>query len=239
MHGVGGNVLNLRQLASHMSPDYPVYGLQAQGLDGKRPCLPSIEEMATHYIKEIRRVQSRGPYFLGGYSLGGVIAYEMAQQLSANGQEVGLVMLLDTYPGKLQSASRSLFKVLLSPRQLFVDIPYAAIDSLRRRVKRGRVAPELKNVFYNNAAAGDRYALKPYGGRVDLFRAAEKSWRTSEDPYAAWSDLAPQLKTHEVPGDHRGVLYEPQVGHLAKELKDRIDEVVSDPELANASRQSA
>lgn len=239
VHGVGGNVLNLRQLASHMSPDYPLYGLQAQGLDGKRPCLNSIEEMATHYIKEIRVVQTVGPYFLGGYSLGGMIAYEMAHQLSAKGEEVGLVILLDTYPGKVKSVSHSLLRILLSPQQLFVDLPYAAVDSARRRIKRGRVAPELKSVFHNNAGAGDRYVLRPYGGRVDLFRAAEKSWRTSADPYAAWAKLASKLETHEVPGDHRGVLYEPQVGHLANGLKARIDKVISEYELAKQSLCSA
>jgi thioesterase domain-containing protein len=228
-------VLNLRQLASHMSPDYPLYGLQAQGLDGKRACLSSIEEMAAHYLTEIRMVQTAGPYFLGGYSLGGLIAYEMAQQLSAKGEEVGLVMLLDSYPGKVKSVRHSLLSMLLSPQQFFVDMPYAAVDSVRRRIKRGRVAPELKNVFHNNAAAGDRYVLKPYGGRVGLFRAAEKSWRTSADPYAAWSKLAPKLETHEVPGDHRGVLYEPQVRHLANGLKARIDKVISDFELAKQS----
>jgi thioesterase domain-containing protein len=239
VHGVGGNVLNLRQLASHMSPDYPLYGLQAQGLDGKHPCLSSIEEMATHYIKEIRAIQAEGPYFVGGYSLGGMIAYEIAHQLSAQGEEAGLVILLDTYPGKVKSMGHSLLRVLLSPQQLFFDMPYAAVDSVRRRIKRGRVAPELKTVFHNNFAAGDRYVLRPYGGRVALFRAAEKSWRTAADPYAAWGTLAPKLETHEVPGDHRGVLYEPQVGHLAAGLKARIDQVLSEYELAKQSACSA
>jgi amino acid adenylation domain-containing protein len=239
VHGVGGNVLNLRQLASHMNPDYPLYGLQAQGLDGKSRCLSSIEEMATHYIEEIRMIQGGGPYFLGGYSLGGMVAYEMAQQLSAKGEEVGLVILLDTYPGKVKSTSHSLLRILLSPQQLFVDMPYAAVDSARRRIKRGRVAPELKTVFHTNGAAGDRYVLKPYGGSVHLFRAAEKSWRSSADPYAAWSKLAPRLETHEVPGDHRGLLYEPQVRHLANGLKARIDQAIADYELAKQSLCSA
>jgi aspartate racemase len=239
VHGVGGNVLNLRHLASQMSPDYPLYGLQAQGLDGKRPCLQSLEEMATHYIKEIRTVQPEGPYFLGGYSLGGVIAYEMAQQLTAQGEETGLVVLLDSYPGKVKSMRQSFLRLLLSPQQLFFDMPYAAVDSMRRRIKRGKVAPGLKTVFHTNFAIADRYVLKPYAGRVALFRAAEKSWRTSSDPYALWSTLAPQLETHEIPGDHRGILYEPQVGHLARGLKARIDEVSSDYELAKNSRCSA
>ena len=235
VHGVGGNVLNLRQLARHMNPDYPLYGLQAQGLDGKRPCLGSLEEMAAHYIKEIRTIQPQGPYFLGGYSLGGLIAYEMAQQLSAGGEEAALVALLDTYPGSAKPTSHSLLHLLRSPHRLFTEVPYAAVDSLRRRIKRGRVAPALKNVFHQNAAAGDRYRLQPYGGTVALFRAADKSWRTSGDPYALWTSLAARLEIHEIPGDHRGILYEPQVEHLAERLKTRMDQIRANCELQTVS----
>jgi amino acid adenylation domain-containing protein len=235
VHGVGGNVLNLRQLARHMRPDYPLYGLQAQGLDGKRPCLGSLEEMAAYYLKEIRTIQPQGPYFLGGYSLGGLIAYEMARQLSAKGEEAALVALLDTYPGKVKPASHSLLHLLRSPQRMFVDLPYAAVDSLRRRIKRGRIAQALKDVFRHNFAAGDRYVLQPYGGTVALFRAADKSWRNTGDPYAQWTSLAAQLEIHEIPGDHRGILYEPQVEHLAERLKVRMDEIRANYELQTAS----
>jgi thioesterase domain-containing protein len=235
VHGVGGNVLNLRQLAQHMSPEYPLYGIQAQGLDGKRPRLETLEEMAAHYTKEIRTIQPQGPYFLGGYSLGGLIAYEMAQQLSTKGEEVGLVALLDTSPGKVKSNSRRWLHLLRSPQQLFVDVPYAAVDSLRRRIKRGRIAQALKDVFHQNAAAGDHYVIQPYGGTVALFRAADRSWRSSGDPYAAWTSLASKLEIHEIPGDHRGILYEPQVERLAECLKARMDEVRSHYELQTVS----
>ena len=235
VHGVGGNVLNLRQLARRMSPDYPFYGLQAQGLDGKRPGLQSLEEMAAHYIKEIRTVQPQGPYFLGGYSLGGLIAYEMAHQLSAKGEEVALVALLDTYPGNVKQSSPSLWDWLRSPQRLFVEMPYAAVDSLRRRIKRGRIAQALKDVFRQNAEAGNRYVLRPYGGTVALFRATDKSWRNTGDPYALWTALAAKLEIHEIPGDHRGILYEPQVEHLAQGLKTRMDEIRVSRELQAVS----
>src|SRR5580698_8234392 len=96
MHGAGGNVLIYRELSKLLGDDQPFYGLQAQGLDGNAPPLTKIEDMAALYVKEIRRVQPRGPYFLGGYCLGGTIAYEVAQQLRAQGQEVALLALLDT-----------------------------------------------------------------------------------------------------------------------------------------------
>jgi aspartate racemase len=94
-HGVGGNVLNFHALARHLGPDQPVYGLQSWGLDGKNPPLTRVEDMAAHYLKEIRVVQPEGPYLIGGMSFGGVVAYEMAQQLLAQGQQVGLLALLD------------------------------------------------------------------------------------------------------------------------------------------------
>ena len=98
IHGLGGNVLNLRHLANYMGDDLPVYGLQSQGLDGKAAPPTSIEEMAAHYVREIRTIQPHGPYFLGGMSFGGVVAWEMAQQLNAVGEPIGLLTLLDSYP---------------------------------------------------------------------------------------------------------------------------------------------
>jgi amino acid adenylation domain-containing protein len=234
VHGVGGNVLNLRPLSRRLGTDYPLYGLQARGLDGQQPCLTSIEEMATHYIKEIRAVQPEGPYLLGGYSLGGVIAYEMAQQLTANGEDVALVALLDTYPGNIKPESHPLLDLLRSPQRLLVELPTAAWESIQRKVKRGRVNPALRKVFVQNTANAERYVLRPYAGKVALFRAKDKSWRGA-DPYEHWETLAPELETHEVPGDHRALLYEPRVAHLAESLRARIDEIVSSYEPARAS----
>jgi amino acid adenylation domain-containing protein len=98
VHAAGGNVLEYRDLARRLGPDQPFYGLQAKGLDGKQEPLTSIKEMAAHYLKEIREVQSDGPYLIGGRSSGGTVAFEMACQLEAEGQEVALLALLDTYP---------------------------------------------------------------------------------------------------------------------------------------------
>ena len=94
VHGVGGNVVGFQELARHMKPHYPFYGLQSQGLDGKQACLANIEEMAARYLDEIREVQPGGPYHLGGFSMGGLVAYEMAFQLLEQGEDVGLVVLL-------------------------------------------------------------------------------------------------------------------------------------------------
>jgi thioesterase domain-containing protein len=98
VHGAEGNVLLYRQLAQYLGPDQPVYGFQSQGLSGEQSAfLTCIEEMAARYVEELVALRPDGPYHLGGYCLGGVLAYEMAQQLRAMGREVGLVLLLETY----------------------------------------------------------------------------------------------------------------------------------------------
>jgi amino acid adenylation domain-containing protein len=100
VHGLGGNVLCYRDLARHLGPDQPVYGLQAEGLDretGRPISYTGIEHMATHYIQSIRTLQPSGPYFLSGLSFGGRVAFAMAQQLQAQGKQVALLAMFDTF----------------------------------------------------------------------------------------------------------------------------------------------
>ncbi|HEY6122365.1 MAG TPA: AMP-binding protein, partial [Pyrinomonadaceae bacterium] len=111
LHLALGHVLFYRDLALRLGSDQPVYAFQPQGLDGKEPSHIRIEEMVSYYIKEMRTLQPEGPYYLAGSSFGGLMAFEMAQQLHAQGQEVGLLALFDTYaPGfpKLSPEGRSL-----------------------------------------------------------------------------------------------------------------------------------
>jgi thioesterase domain-containing protein/acyl carrier protein len=94
VHAHGGNVVGYYDLARHLGPDQPFYGLQAQGLSEERVTPRRFEDMAAHYITEIRTVQPHGPYFLGGYCLGGDVAFEMAHQLRAQGEEVALLAMV-------------------------------------------------------------------------------------------------------------------------------------------------
>lgn len=96
--GVGGNVLGFAQLAQLLGPDQPFYGLQTRGLDGCETPFRSIAAMATHYIDEIVTVQPKGPYILGGACTGGVVAYEMAQQLQARREQVILIIMESWHP---------------------------------------------------------------------------------------------------------------------------------------------
>lgn len=96
MHPAGGNVLCYHNLARHISPDQPFYALQPVNLDGEGAPYPSVKEMAAQYVAAVRTVYPQGPYYLGGWSFGGIVAFEMAQQLRAAGHEIGLLVLIDT-----------------------------------------------------------------------------------------------------------------------------------------------
>jgi amino acid adenylation domain-containing protein len=100
IHSHGGNVLEYYPLANHLDKDQPVYALQARGLDGNIPKNESLEQIASAYLKEIRTLQSEGPYYLGGFCFGGLVALEAAQQLQGAGQKVALVVMIQTtHPG--------------------------------------------------------------------------------------------------------------------------------------------
>jgi amino acid adenylation domain-containing protein len=96
VHPLPGDVLCFTDLARHLGPEQPFYALQARGLDGVTPPQDRVEDTAALYLEEIRTVQPEGPYFLGGYCTGGTIAFEMAQQLQAQGQQVALLALIET-----------------------------------------------------------------------------------------------------------------------------------------------
>jgi thioesterase domain-containing protein/acyl carrier protein len=97
VHGGGGNVLIYRELARHLGTDYPFYGLQARGLDESDDYLTTIEEMAESYLREIRELQPEGPYYIGGFCMGGQVAFEIAQRLVRDGQQVNLLIVIDSH----------------------------------------------------------------------------------------------------------------------------------------------
>lgn len=240
IHGVGGNVLGFRELARSMSPDFPFYGLQSQGLDGKRPCHTSVEAMASHYINEVRNVQPQGPYFLGGFSFGGLVAYEMAQQFLALGEETALLVLFDTQPGDPEPISTSLIKLLLRPsrQHWFHDVPKRLRKRIRRTVRGLGVPKLLRDVRNANREAAAHYLLRPYPGKATLVRAAEKSLRSSADPQRAWSSLVDSLELHEIASDHYDILVEPRVRDLAECLKTCIERARTEHEHARMSLQA-
>jgi amino acid adenylation domain-containing protein len=223
VHGVGGNVVGFHELARHMKPDYPFYGLQSYGLDGKHSLHTRIEDMAAHYLTEIRAVQPEGPYQLGGFSLGGLVAYEMASQLQSRGQEVSLLVLFDTYASNPKPVNQSLLHLLLHPTWAQLQQLPSVLRKKIRRTRLARRLPELlKTVMSTNARAAEQYQLRPYAGKATLLRAGD-TWRGGDDPYAKWGQLLGTLGTVKIPGAHMDMLRDPHVGLLAEHLKSCIE----------------
>jgi thioesterase domain-containing protein len=225
VHGIGGTVLRFRDLARFMGNDQPFYGLQAQGLDGKLPLHTRVEDMAAHYIKEIQIVQPRGPYYIGGYSFGGMVALEMAHQLGAEGHALGLVVLLDTFAEDLKSGSlfRTYLTLPLDQQWMHLSRKAKAFRrGLRRRITMMRLPAPLKHVREACSQAARNYRPKPYEGPIVLFRANEKGL-SSVNQESVWKCLAPQIEVYEVSGHHGNIVDEPQVHLLAGELKARLE----------------
>lgn len=252
MHGAGGSVLIYRDLSRHLGLDQPVYGLQSQGLDGSCPPLTTIEEMATLYVKEIRRNQPYGPYFLAGYCGGGTIAYEVAQQLLADGEKIALLAMFDTMnwskiPITLQSKATYTLQRLVFHAASFASLDFKnrskflqeKIAILRSRIPvwRGMLQSKfskntggeasttlaLGRVWQTNDRACWQYEPKPYAGAVTDFRPA-KQYRIFNKPELKWDRLAQGGQEVVVlPVNPASMLVEPFVEHLANALRQSID----------------
>jgi amino acid adenylation domain-containing protein len=143
VHALGGNVLEYYDLARHLGQEQPFYGLQSQGLDESLAPHRSVEDMAAHYVKEIRELQPEGPYFIGGRSLGGMVAFEMARQLRVQGESIALLALLDTYPSGYAKLFRN----------------EATLSAAFRRAAR-RTRAHVKNLKSLSVNDGVSYVLK-------------------------------------------------------------------------------
>ncbi|MBK1986127.1 amino acid adenylation domain-containing protein [Sphaerospermopsis aphanizomenoides BCCUSP55] len=138
IHTASGGLVHIHNLSCKLDADQPVYGLQAQGLDGKTYPHTCIEDMASHYIREIQTVQPHGPYLLSGWCVGGMIAYEMAQQFDAQGETVKLLTIFDAYPPKILPPVNKAVKVVdsKSPMKLKYAPIYQSVLDLMNMIKR-------------------------------------------------------------------------------------------------------
>jgi amino acid adenylation domain-containing protein len=228
VHGLGGTVMRFHDLAKHMVPDQPFYCFQAQGMDGKLPCLNDTEAMAELYLEHMRTAQPHGPYFLGGYSFGGLVALEMARSLRANGKEIGLLVLVDTYlPGPNESQSLLSRFLSLSREQQWAYIRKRIVRygrGIKRRINALYLPAAIKAVREACAVAERGYQPRVYDGQIVIFRASEKALRGLEDPQGGWQKYAAAgVEIHEVDGDHGNILNEPQVRLLAASIRDRLE----------------
>jgi thioesterase domain-containing protein len=247
--GMFGNILNLRQLALLVGRDRPVYGLQARGLFGNQEPHETFEEMARDYLSEIRQVQPHGPYMLGGFSGGGVVAYEMAQQLAAQGEEVAEVILLDT-PVPEQVHLSLVDRVMIKWQDLQKNKTQFLSVWLRNR-REWRARKEAQQIAagdrataesFNNERiraafmrAHDAYEVRPYSGPVVLYRPKTNvlyrisGGRRLQDGLNilrednGWSPFVSELSIVEVPGDHDSMVLNPNIQVLASRMRKSLE----------------
>ncbi len=254
VHGVGGEVLNYRNLALRLGPDQPVYGLQARGLDGSHSLHYSIEDAAASYVEEIRDLQPMGPYYLAGFSAGGVWAFEVARQLHAQGEQVAMLALFDTgcpgYGRLLPARERARRHWKIMRKMPWGErLPYvsARVTQVRIRLRRrfhrlgfGTGPKSGKEPSYATQSvdratwiALDRYTPQRYAGRIDLFWAEDEALfpHFDVDPRLGWSLLAERgVQIHEIAGDHAGMIREPAIQDLAEGLRACLREAREDAE---------
>jgi thioesterase domain-containing protein/NAD(P)-dependent dehydrogenase (short-subunit alcohol dehydrogenase family)/acyl carrier protein len=250
--GMFGNVLNLRHLAHLVGSDRPFYGLQARGLLGDEDPHRTIEAAATDYIAEMRQVQTTGPYMIGGFSGGGIIAYEIAQQLTAAGEEVSSVVMLDT-PLPVRPYIDRADNIQVKLMDLKDGGPKFVFDWVKRRVNKvlnkgddhAEAAEEGQQ--FHNATIQDaflesvgNYEVTPWNGPLALFRPPlvakwvvrgrmVSEYRNYLYHDNDWTQFAPQISVFEVPGDHDSMVLEPNVRVLAARVKRCLEQADGQP----------
>lgn len=242
--GMGGTLNNLRKLAILLGDGRPFFGMQPPGADNPQHLLESVEELAAHYIAELRIEQPHGPYFLGGYSGGGVAAFEMARQLRASGESVAFLGFIDSFSPSLPQRTWS-ERTMIHARRVRTLGPGYLIDMVRRRLgaergnlrlrmarKLGRVMPDEYRYDAIGASwvvAESRYRPMAQPLKGTLFRAREESalslWSgVKVDSEHGWGRyLLGGVDVQLCPGNHTTMCEEPSVRVLATRMRAAID----------------
>ena len=231
--GINGHVFSFRTLAERLAGVRPVYGLQVEGLAGNRAAFRKIEDIAAFLIGHVRRVQPRGPYAMIGYSFGGTVAYEMAQQLRAAGEEIAVLGMLDTFANIKMARKPLAARVLVHARRIAAAGPAKAWQYVGRRGKRAlehlsgqptdalaappvehdtAVAEAIHRVRVASEQALRTYRPQPYPGTITLFRATRRpAWHdfVVDCPHNGWSEFAARVDVVPIEGTHLTLLERP------------------------------
>jgi thioesterase domain-containing protein len=245
-----------------LGPDQPFYGLQSRGLDERDLPFERIEPMATHYIGEIRKVQARGPYRIGGTCFGGAVAYEMAQQLRHRGELVDVLFMLETWPAPKSrrwidrlrtysheifflwsAARRNLGKIARMPMRERLGAVWNAFKIVGEIASQGdvyrgdRAAMYVDRVSLANLHALGRYVPHPYDGSLRFAVAAERAF-SGEDGRLLWRQLAPRdyAQAEFAVNDSGKMLMTAHVEPLAHWMRETLDAL---PGAAEATAASA
>lgn len=226
VHGLGGTVMRFHELAKHMAPDQPFVCFQAQGIDGNLSVLDEVNDMAELYLKHLGTAQSGGPYYLGGYSFGGLVALEMARRLAETGEEIGSLILVDTYLGGGHGEPSLVSRFFSLTWQQKLAYLRKRAGRYRRGVKRRidslSLPAPVKAVRAACAVAEERYRPSELPVPITLFRASEKALRGLGGENGWRQHAIAGIEIIELDGDHGNILNEPNVQQLAAAIKAKL-----------------
>jgi amino acid adenylation domain-containing protein len=265
VHGGAGTILHLQPLARRLGEGQPFYGLQSSGLYGGSSPLQTVQQMASHYLAEMREVHRGGPWLLAGYCFGTIVAFEIAQMLLAEGEDVRMVAQfngpspgwirrwgwfgnqpsqrkLKPRPPRITSRQKAL-RALREPRRIFKAFAWHAgkkIDELHVRLAlaRSRPIPERtrEQFFFGLHARAERaYEPSPYPKDLLVFYGDG----LYEEPTLGWGELAVGgAHAYAVPGEHtnnRDAMREPAVGFVAERIEEYLHDALADPRPGDAA----
>jgi len=213
LHGLGGSVAEFFQVAKHMGSPRPLWGLQTKGIDGLDEPLNRIEDMAEFYLQAMRKSQPHGPYALVGYSLGGLVALEIARNLLRTGEAPEWLVMVDSYPEsryistgqRARVISRRVKRYVLRRRKGQHQRGPDRAGSLEKPTFGPRFTKVMEFVKSRANEALAQYKPASYTGKVKFVKAAV-STEFPDDPVEVWSKLIRHLEVEVVPGDHLGIL---------------------------------
>jgi amino acid adenylation domain-containing protein len=243
VHGIGGNILIFHSLVRALGTDQTVYGIQARGVDGRHVAETTIEQMASVYVRELKELQPRGPYYLCGYSSGGLVALEMARILLTQGETIAFLGGLDSTHPQIFVGESPVAVSLYSLRNHGI---WSFIQTWRRVVFRGYLRSRVKNKLVKLCLRTGRrlpqflrsqylalsfyealklYHPEPYAGDLVLFSAAVKSFHVDEN--LGWrKHVLGKIQVIDVPGSHHDLLRKEGVLELGTKLRAALDEVI-------------
>jgi amino acid adenylation domain-containing protein len=252
VHQAGGYALSYSVLARTFSQERPIYALQARGLDGKQPPLNTIEAMASSYLKAIRQILPSGPYLLGGHSLGGLIAFEMASQLEAVGEQVEQLIIIDTHPplptpemeASLDDNAAILCfmveqiglhfneTVSISYEELSTLDEVAQFEYVLQILRQHELIPPdsgrnliagLLNVYKANLQASLCYQPELVKASISLFKTPSLTKQFPDDSTVGWGKLtSAEVRVCCVNGEHQTLLKEPHVKNIAVAIEELL-----------------
>jgi amino acid adenylation domain-containing protein len=243
IHPIGGNLFDYHALSKQLDHQRPIYGLQPRGIDGKQPPIDRIEDMASYFIQSIQTIQPQGPYFIAGYSFGGIVAFDIARQLTEHGEKVAFLGLVDIrcpVIAEISTPFREWIEVQIDRmRKMTIkqqcEYIYEKLFKPKSQAYRDEVVstlsnldiftPELVKVLDCNVQAAKEYQPQIFAGKATLFWSEYQSWYIKKHPTLGWGDLLTDgLDMQQIPGNHTTLMQEPHVRVLAEKLKSSIQE---------------